>query len=164
MRGASITANNGVVDIRAMALSYQDDLWQERADGSRHYPSGVHNQHTRILGLSVNMDYQNWLIKSEFDRYDQTDRSIGLNGIYKYALLGVGYQYGPWLPMLTTSRYRTVADPVEGRDSTALSLRWDFRKDTTLKLQYDVSRDRSEYTFPFFGDARLLSVSLQGIF
>jgi len=33
-----------------------------------------------------------------------------------------------------------------------------------LKLQYDVSRDESQYSTPFFGDSKLLSISLQGVF
>ena len=98
------------------------------------------------------------------DRYEQVDAAKGINNIYKYALVGVGYQYGAWTPMVTFSRYRTVTEPIEGRNTQYLSLRWDFRKNTALKVQYDVSKDKSHYSYPFFGDSKLLSVSLQGIF
>ena len=162
--GGSVAANNGIIDVRLMLMHYKDNLWQTAANGSRSYLLQVQDQGTRIMGLSANMDYKNWLVKSEVDRYEQVDAAKGLNGIYKYALFGVGYQFGAWTPMWTMSRYRTVAAPIEGRNTSYLSLRWDFAKNTTLKLQYDVSKDKSEYSYPFFGDSKLLSVSLQGVF
>ncbi|MCE3602158.1 hypothetical protein LXA47_00835 [Massilia sp. P8910] len=164
MVGATFAANNGVFDVRAMLMTYKDSLWQESADGVRNYLLNIHDQRTRIMGVSVNMDYKNWLVKTEVDRYEQVDASKGLNGIYKYALASVGYQYGAFTPALSMSRYRTVAAPIEGRNTQYVSLRWDFAKNTTLKLQYDISKDKSEYSYPFFGDSKLMSVSLQGIF
>jgi hypothetical protein len=162
--GGSIAANNGVFDVRAMMMWYKDTLWQSKPDGSRNILLQIEDQSTRIMGLSANMDYKNWLIKTELDRYEQVDASKGLNNIYKYALVSVGYQYGAWTPAYSQSRYRTVAAPIEGRDTRYLSLRWDFRKNTSLKVQYDISKDKTEYAYPFFGDSKLLSVSLQGIF
>lgn len=160
--GGSLAANNGVFDVRFMYMRYKDTLWQDLPDGSRN--TLIDRQPTKIMGVSVNMDYKNWLIKSEVDRYEQVDPSKGLNGIYKYALFGVGYQYGAWTPMLTMSRYRTVMEPIEGRNSRYISMRWDFRRNMALKAQYDISKDKSHYSYPFFGDSKLLSVSLQGIF
>ncbi|MEC5162610.1 MULTISPECIES: hypothetical protein [unclassified Janthinobacterium] len=160
--GASASANNGVFDARAMLMHYNGSTWQDNPDGSR--ASIIDDQSTRIMGLSVNMDYRNWLVKTEVDRYEQIDAGKGLNNVYKYALFGVGYQYGAWTPMYTFSRYRTITQPIEGRNTQYLSLRWDVRKNMALKLQYDVSKDRSQYSYPFFGDSKLLSVSLQGIF
>lgn len=162
--GATFAANNGVFDVRATLMTFKDSLWQESANGVRNYLLNIQDQRTRIMGLSVNMDYKNWLIKTELDRYEQVDASKGLNGIYKYALASVGYQYGAVTPTFSMSRYRTVAAPIEGRDTKYVSLRWDVRKNTTVKLQYDISKDKSEYAYPFFGDSKLLSVALQGIF
>lgn len=159
--GGSITANNGVFDVRLMYMRYKDTLWQG-SGASR--VNLIENQSTKIMGFSANMDYKNWLVKTEVDRYEQVDASKGLNGIYKYALAGVGYQYGAWTPMLTLSRYRTVLEPIEGRNTRYLSLRWDFMKNTALKAQYDITKDKSHYSYPFFGDSKLLSISLQGIF
>lgn len=161
MVGGYVSANNGVWDVRAMLMHYKDSTWQ---DGPGGRVDIVRDQSTRIAGLSANMDYHNWLIKSELDRYEQIDPGKGLNNVYKYALIGVGYQYGPFTPMYTFSRYTTVAEPTEGRNTQYLSLRWDFRKNTALKLQYDVSKDKSHYPYPFLGDSQLLSISLQGIF
>ncbi len=160
--GASVTANNGIFDVRGMMMWYKDSLWQDNPDGTRN--TFIDSQATRIMGVSANMDYKNWLVKAEVDRYEQIDASKGLNNVYKYALVGVGYQYGAWLPMYTVSRYRTITESIEGRDTQNVSLRWDFRKNMALKVQYDISKDKSNYAYPFFGDSKLLSVSLQGTF
>jgi hypothetical protein len=161
MIGGYVSANNGIFDVRAMLMHYKDTTWQ---DGPGGRVTLVDGQSTRIGGLSANMDYKNWLVKSELDRYEQVDRGKGINNVYKYALIGVGYQYEAWTPMYTFSRYTTVTEPVEARNTQYLTLRWDFRKNTALKVQYDVSKDKSHYPYPFFGDSRLLSLSLQGIF
>ena len=111
--GVSVAANNGIVDVRAMYMRYKDTLWQDQVGGGKLYL--VNNQSTQIMGVSANMDYKNWLIKAEVDRYQQVDASKGLNNIYKYALVGVGYQFGSWTPMYTYSQYTTVNEPTEGR-------------------------------------------------
>ena len=69
--------------------------------------------------------------------------------------------------MFTTSRYMTKPNDIsarEGRFTRSASVRWDFAKNLALKLQYDDSKDKSQYDYPFFGDSKLLSVSLQGVF
>jgi hypothetical protein len=156
--GASLSLTNGPFDVRAMVMTYKDSYWQDGADGAKNYL--IQDQPTRIMGLSANLDYKNWVIRTEVDRFEQTS----LNFIYNYALLGVGYSIGDFTPMITRSQYTTAAEPIEARQTTMLSLRWNFRKDTALKLQYDISTDRSHYSYPFFGDSKLLSISLQGTF
>ncbi|HYD79564.1 MAG TPA: porin [Paucimonas sp.] len=160
--GSSVAVNNGIFDFRLMLMSHHETAWQDNPDGTKTYL--VSNMPTRIMGISGNMDYKNWLIKTEVDRFEQVDPGKNINFIYKYALVGVGYTFGNWTPMYTFSRYTTVAAPVEGRRTQYLSLRWDFMKNTALKVQYDISKDRSQYSYPFFGDSKVLSVSLQGVF
>lgn len=162
IQGAWLAVNNGIVDVRAMYMRYKDNLWQDNSDGSR--LNMISNQSTSIMGISANMDYKNWLIKAEVDRYRQVDPAKGLNNVYKYALFGVGYQFGAWTPMYTYSQYTTINEPTEGRKTHYLSLRWDFHATTALKLQYDMSKDKSHYSYPFFGDSKVLSISLQGVF
>lgn len=160
--GAFVAVNNGVFDVRAMLMKHHATIWQDAPGGGR--ATLLDKQFTRIIGLAGNMDYQNWIVKAEVDRFEQINPDAGIRNIYKYALLGVGYNFGAWTPMYTRSRYTTVNAPIEGRSSQYFSLRWDFMKDTSLKLQYDISKDKSRYPYPFFGDSNLLSVSLQGVF
>ena len=160
--GAAITLNNGIIDVRGMIMKHRDTVWQDAPGGGR--TTLMDNQFTRIIGLAGNIDYNNWIVKAEIDRFEQVNPDLGIRNIYKYALLGVGYNYGNWTPMYTMSRYTTVTQPIEGRRSQYFSLRWDFQKDTALKIQYDITKDKSNYSYPFFGDSRLLSISLQGVF
>lgn len=160
--GASVSVNNGIFDMRAMMMRHEETVSQNDPVAGTTFL--LKDQPTRIMGLSINMDYKNWLLKSEFDRFEQKDASKGINNIYKYALFGIGYNFGAWTPMYTYSQYTTVTEPTEGRQSHYLSLRWDFRKNMALKLQYDISKDKSHYPYPFFGDSKLLSLSLQGTF
>ena len=160
--GASLTVNNGIFDVRAMMMRHEETVSQNDPVAGTVYL--LKDQPTRIYGLSANMDYKNWLVKTEVDRFEQKNPALGINNIYKYALIGVGYNYGAWTPMYTYSQYTTVTEPIEARSSHYLSLRWDFRKNMALKVQYDISKDKSHYSYPFFGDSRVLSVSLQGTF
>ena len=160
--GGSVSVNNGIVDVRGMVMHhYETAIINDPVNGPTYE---VNNAGTTIMGLSANMDYKSWLIKTEIDHFSQVDPSQGLNNVYKYALVGVGYNYKGFTPMYTYSRYRTVAQPIEGRDTQTFVLRWDVYKNTTLKIQYDVSKDKSTYPFKFFGDSKLLSVALQGVF
>ena len=160
--GASVSVNNGIFDVRAMMMRHNETAWQDGADGTASYI--YQDQPTKIMGISANMDYKNWQIKSELDRFEQVDPAKGINNVYKYALIGVGYNFGAWTPMYTYSQYTTVAEPIESRKTQYLSLRWDFMKNTSLKIQYDISKDKSNYPYKFFGDSKLLSVSVQGTF
>jgi hypothetical protein len=157
--------SNGVVDVRAMLMKYRDDTWQSNpAGGPPITLTGSASEFTRIEGLAANVDYKNIVIRSEIDRYQQIDLPNGVNNVYKYMLLGVGYNIGNVTPMYTFSRYRTIVEPIEGRNTQNISVRWDFMKNTALKVQYDVSRDESHYPTPFFGDSKLLSIAIEGVF
>ena len=160
--GGSISVNNGIFDFRAMMMRHNETASQSDPTLGTTYI--VKDQPTKIMGISANMDYKNWLIKSEIDRFEQVEPSLGINNVYKYALIGVGYNYGSLTPMYTYSQYTTVNEPIESRKTHVLSLRWDFMKNTSLKVQYDISKDKSRYPYKFFGDSKLLSVSVQGTF
>lgn len=159
--GAWLSLNNGTYDIRLMMMHHNDTIWQNNPDGSRNTISDAMS--TRIMGFSANADFTHWILKSEFDRFEQK----AVKFIYNYALAGVGYHIGDFTPMVTFSHYNTEPNPyssVEARNTRYYSLRWDFHKNMALKVQYDDSKDLSHYPYPFLGDSKLLSVSLQGIF
>ncbi|MET3109008.1 hypothetical protein AAKU67_003903 [Oxalobacteraceae bacterium GrIS 2.11] len=158
MLGGYVSATNGIVDVRAMVMKYRDHV---ALMGSAPY---VDNAFTRLEGLSANIDYQNWVVRAEIDHYQQVSTAVGLDNVYKYNLLGVGYKFGDFTPMLTHSYYTTVAAPIESQSTNSVVLRWDFLPNTALKVQYDDNKDQSKFPYKFFGDSRLLSVALQGTF
>lgn len=101
-------------------MRYKDSYWQDAAGGERTYI--LKDQGTRIMGLSANLEYMSWIIKSEIDRFEQPE----INFIYNYALLGVGHTFGDFTPMYTRLQYTTAADPIEARKTEYFSLRWNF--------------------------------------
>ena len=167
MLGAYVSATNSIFDVRAMVMKYRDN-------SEIFYPGaptpGVTNLFTRIEGLSANMDYGNWLVRAEIDRYQQVSVAVNVNNIYKYNLIGVGYKLGDFTPMVTHSEYTTTSENpslgqyIEAQSTNSVVVRWDFRTNTALKVQYDDNKDKSKYPYSFFGDSKLLSLSLQGIF
>ena len=167
MVGGYVSATNSIFDVRAMVMKYRDTT-EIYFTGTP--TTGVSNLFTRIEGLSANMDYENWLVRAEIDRYQQVSTAVNIDNIYKYNLFGVGYKWGDFTPMITHSQYTTVAQNpallqfIEAQSTNSLVVRWDFRANTALKVQYDDNKDKSKYPYPFFGDSRLLSVSLQGTF
>jgi hypothetical protein len=162
--GSYASVSNGIFEVRGMVMVYHDSTWQNVGGADTYY---VNKVHTRIVGLSGNVDYKNWLVRTEFDRFEQNPTSPA-RFVYNYLLAGVGYRVGDFTPMYTFSRYATEPNnfpqSVEARNTSYFSVRWDFHKNMAFKVQYDISKDKSQYPFPFWGDSNLLSMSLQGIF
>jgi hypothetical protein len=123
----------------------------------------------KIYGIALNADYQDWLVRTEYIYIDRP-------GAYwkDYAsIVGVGYRYEKWQPMITHSRYWGAAvvaqggDPngLEGHRTIALTLRYDLTTSSDLKLQYDRQDDQSGPNWtPNYGNARLLTFTYDMVF
>lgn len=125
----------------------------------------------RIYGLAVNIDYNNWLLRSEMIYI----RHPGLNYNDSAQILAGGYRYGKWQPMLTFSNYHSVPVAVDGEPAqgTAMekhytvsaTLRYELDNRSALKVQYDHQNSRSGPDYAYqYGDARLLSVTWDIVF
>lgn len=162
--GTWASLSNGIVEGRVMFMNHQETTVQLPGTASETVLSD--HQSTRIRGVSFNVDYQNYILRSELNQFKQRPGAAN-KFIYNYFLVGAGYKLGQFTPMFTTSRYMTKpseGSSREGRFTRSASVRWDFAKNLALKVQYDDSKDKSQYSYPFFGDSKLLSVSLQGVF
>lgn len=159
---ASVT--NGPIEIRAVMTTYHESIWQQNSDGTHAQISD--KVFTRVKGASANVDYKNFVVRTEISQISQnpgTDYKFNVD-IY---LASIGYRIGPVLPLFTQARYSfetTTVTPREGQTTRSVGLRWDFHKNMALKVQYDLTRDHSEYPVPFIGDSKLIAVSLQGVF
>jgi hypothetical protein len=133
----------------------------------------------KIYGLTFNVDYNNFLVRSETIFIDHNKEM----GYKDHAfIVGVGYRFGKWTPMLTVSDYRSQAITSAGADSkaqeamrtTSLVLRYDLTTSSDIKIQFDSQKDRSgpNYTLDGsgsvpgnrYGDARLLTISYDMVF
>ena len=126
----------------------------------------------RIYGLAVNMDYQNWLVRSEFIQIEHP----GLTWMDHAQLVGIGYRYGKWQPMATWSEYRSSV-VTEGvlptaapsypilQQTISLTLRYDLTTTSDLKVQYDKLTDHSDpLNVPNYGNSRLLTFTYDSVF
>lgn len=129
----------------------------------------------KIYGLTINVDYQDWLVRSEaiyINRPGATWKDFS-------QIFGVGYHFGKWQPMLTWANYRGVAVVAMGGDpngqeahaTTSLTLRYDLTTSSDLKLQYDSQKDKSgpNWMVPWtggtpYGNSRLLTFAYDIVF
>ena len=178
--GGDFTISKGWLETRAVYIqsnteqNYASDIWDSgnqtyvAAPDSPIYPPAKQ----QIYGLTINADYQNWLLRTEFIYINHP----GL-GYRDYAqLAGVGYHHGKWQPMVTWSRYKGTSvnsGLLEGaapgtpnmQQTLSLTLRYDLSTSSTLKVQFDNQTDHSDPAYtPNFGDSRLLTFSYDMVF
>lgn len=153
----------------------QDPLGLGSTPESSYGPMG----RQKIYGLTFNVDYHNFLVRSEAVFIDH-NREMGYKD-HAY-ILGVGYRFGKWTPMVTISDYHSQAiasggadpDGQEATRTTSLVVRYDLTTSSALKVQFDSQKDRSgpNYTLDGsgtvagnrYGNARLLTVSYDMVF
>lgn len=133
----------------------------------------------QISGVAFNIDYNDWLVRSEFIQIKRpgntwTDRA---------AIIGAGYHYGKWQPMITWASYKgeATADSTqgyqEGHFTVSYTLRYDLTTSSDIKLQLDNQRDQSDPnwtpnasflsngTAPYaYGNAQLLTLAYDATF
>ena len=126
----------------------------------------------QIFGLAVNADFQNWLVRTEFIQINRP----GLTWRDHAQLVGIGYRYGKWQPMLTWSEYQgTVVTEGVIQPATpsypilqpliSLTLRYDMTTTSDFKVQYDSLTDRSDLQNPaIYGNSRLLTFTYDSMF
>jgi hypothetical protein len=121
----------------------------------------------QIYGLTVNMDYNNWLVRSEIIQITRP----GATWKDTAQILGAGYRFGKLQPMLTYARYQSVVagegDPLaqEGHATLSLTVRYDLTTSSVLKAQLDDQRDHGGPNWtPNYGDARLLTFTYDTVF
>lgn len=142
--------------LRAVAMRNKVDRWV----GGAVNKAGVKQQ---FYGITFNVDKDDWVLRSEINRFERPDTPQDIYNVY---FIGIGRRFGDWLPMLTYSRFTEdfKDDPTqnEKHNTWSATLRWDFRSDMALKLQYDRFKDQS--AFPFVGNSKALAISLDYLF
>ncbi len=118
----------------------------------------------RIYGLAVNVDRDNWLLKSEIIYIERPGDTFG----DRAQILALGRRIGNWQPMLTWSNYKTmttVPGDTEAHINLAATLRYELDDSSAVKVQLDEQHGRSVPGYePQYGDARLLTLSYDRVF
>ncbi len=115
-----------------------------------------------FYGVSLNMDYKNWLLRSEINYINRPS----VKNTYTAQSYSGGYKMDKHTFMISWSQFQERAaywpTGTEKHDTTSLSYRWDYTTSQALKVQFDKINDKSK--FQFTGDANLLSASWQIVF
>lgn len=155
--GADLELTRDWFNVRAVYIQSKVDLTSPEAGIL------VDNGMQRIYGLSANIDYDNWLMRSELSKFDRwQDMGYKSNA----AMVSLGYHFGDLTPMLTYSFFHddnNYGSPVWENDTLALTLRYDLDTKSAIKLQYDKFRERS-LPGSTSGNANVLSVSFDKVF
>lgn len=147
-------------------LSYTRSRLQQTDHNSgvvQTFRSGKTRVNQSFLGLALNGDIGNWVLRSEIGRSDRAE--LGYKS--SFYLLTAGYRFGAVTLTGGTSQYRETtrypADYEPVRDRGALvALRYELNKSGALKLQFDKVSDRG--ASPFAGSAKLISASYDFVF
>ncbi|MDC8773502.1 hypothetical protein [Roseateles albus] len=116
-----------------------------------------------FLGLALNADWGDWIVRSEFGRADRETLNYKAN----FFLATLGYRMGKFTLTAGASAYRESSydeqayAPVKLRSGLA-ALRYEVHKDAALKLQFDHVSDSS--SAPGAGSSRVLSASYDLVF
>ena len=176
--GGDLTLSKDWLETRAVYIqsdtqeNYASAIW----NGLTYVPQAAGPIYPRakqqIFGLTVNVDHQNWLLRTEFNQINHP----GLSYRDHAQLVGVGYHYGKWQPMATWSEYRgtVVTEPTAPasypnmQQTISLTLRYDLTTSSDLKIQYDNQTDHSspgyQATGYDYGNSRLLTFSYDLVF
>jgi len=105
-------------------------------------PSGETQGHHQAYGGSINIDYNNVIVRTEYSIFDRSQ--------YEYKatewLVAAGYRIGKFTPMATYSEYKESTkfpdayDPAHWK-TVAFTLRYELTPSSALKVQVDRIRD-----------------------
>jgi len=172
--GADWTLNRDWLELRFSAVN---SGWETYDPASS---TTTDNGKQTFISAAGMIDYENWVVRSELSKIDRPDYAASPEKDWA-VMLGVGYRFGKWLPMLTYAQFHgNYTDPSvsdERTEDIALSLRYDLSASSAIKVQYDIFKDNSAagitcYQDPEncltgsqrYGDSKLITLSYDRVF
>lgn len=129
--------------------------WAPLADGSM-------KGRQSFIGLALNADPGDWVLRSEFGRSKRP--AIGYDA--DYYLATVGHRFGPWTPTVGISQYKEKARVADyaalDTRSLLIAVRYELNASSALKLQWD--RVREHGAQPFAGNANAVTAAWDLVF
>lgn len=158
--GGYLDVSNDFVGVRLIYMQNSIDLTSFPAVPED--ATEIRGLRQRIMGVSTSIDYNNWLVRAEantFRRPTQDYKAFGWTAT-------VGYKIGDFTPLAGYSHYTEKQTEkytdLQIDNTRFVAVRWDFRKNMDLKIQFDKVVDRSH--IPFSGNSKLVSVALDAVF
>ena len=161
--GADLELTRNWLTLRFNYITSKVQQW-DHTDGSRVTPdqsSDKTAERQDIYGVAMNIDYNNWLMRSEYSVFDRSGYSYRSRAF----MVSAGYRVGDFIPSVTYSRYgehNSHSPYIQRDEGLALTVRYDINDTSDIKVQFDRFRDRS--TYDFVGNAKQITVSYDTVF
>lgn len=161
--GADLELTRNWLTLRFNYITSKVQQW-DHTDGSRVTPdpsSDKTAERQHIYGVAMNIDYNNWLMRSEYSVFDRSSYSYRSRAF----MVSAGYRVGDFIPSVTYSRYgehNSHSPDIQRDEGLALTVRYDINDTSDIKVQFDRFRDRS--TYDFVGHAKQITVSYDTVF
>ena len=111
----------------------------------------------KFYGLSVNIDYENFLLLTELNRLSLQDSDLDTY------LVTLGYRIKDFTPYVSYSDFDD-GEQGEVHNTTSFGVRWDFHPSAAFKLQYDDVEDNGGPGLKVAGDSQSISFGIDLVF
>jgi hypothetical protein len=156
----------GYLDVSDDTFGLRLIYMQNAIDLTFHPPgeavSTANGTRQKIIGLSGSIDWGKWMVRAEANRFMRPSLDYKSSSF----TATVGYRIGAFTPLVGYSTYKEKLTPTytatQNDNTRFAAVRWDFRKNMDLKVQWDSVKDSSNYDFTH--DAKMFSVTLDMLF
>lgn len=143
------------IELRFSLMSSQLDRYRNNIQVSQDVKQ-------QFSGISINLYPDNLILLSEYNIYRRKADDIEV----KTHMLSLGYKLKQWTPHLTHSGFKqslTSAGGDEEHYTNSLGVRWDFKTNVALKIQFDKVIDKGT-VIPLKGNSETISIGLDLVF
>lgn len=162
--GADLELKRDWLTLRFNYITSQVQQW-DRSTGDRVTPepgSDKSAERQHIYGAAMNIDYQNWLFRSEYSVFDRSSYSYRSRAF----MVSGGYRMGDFIPTVTFSRYgeHNPGNDIQKDKGLSVTVRYDINDNSDVKVQWDRYWDKSSEGYNFVGHADALTVAYDIVF
>lgn len=152
--GIVVQLNRDWLDIRLTHMQYTNERY---IGGVQQEWNGNKQRTGKFYGLSVNIDYNNFLFLSELNRLDLDGSNLDTY------LVTLGYRIKSVMPYVSYSDFND-GEGGEVHHTTSAGIRWDFHPSAAFKIQYDDVKDDGGPGMKVAGDSQSISLGVDLVF
>lgn len=155
--GGVLNFNRDWLDVRLTYMTYINERY-ETVNGvaQRIIWGDIDSRRGKFAGLSVNADWNNIVVLTEFNRLDLEGQ-----GKFDTYMISAGYRINNITPYISYADFNSDG---EKHNTTSLGLRYDFHSAAAFKLQFDDVNDKGVDGFQVAGDSRSLTFGVDMVF
>ena len=150
--GGVLSLNRDWLDLRFTYMTYQNERYR---NGVKVTWDGDDSRRGKFAGLSANIDYNNWVVLTEFNRLTLD------GGDFDTYLLSAGYRVGQWTPFISFADFDSES---EMHSTSSIGARWDFHSSAAFKVQYDDVTDDGINGQMVAGDSKAITFGIDLVF